>query len=331
MPGLQHLLVPVLTLAAAAGWASAQTPAYDPLSVPPALRAETLERSFTDDSRQREIPLKIYLPEEASPAPVVLFSHGLGGSRDGNPYLGKHWSARGYVVVFLQHAGSDSAVWQGAKLRERLSALQQAANLQNSILRFQDVAAVINQLEKWNATADDALHERCDLSHVGMSGHSFGAVTTQGVSGQKTTLGRTSYTDPRIQAALAMSPSVPGNIASPERLFGDVQIPWMLMTGTRDDSPIGKATATSRLAVFPALPPHDKYELVLKDAAHDAFSDRSLPGNRGSRNPNHHRVILAVSTAFWDTYLKQDPAAREWLTGDGPAQVLESGDTWRKK
>ncbi len=37
-----------------------------------------------------------------------------------------------------------------------------------------------------------------------MTGHSFGAVTTQAVSDQKF-LGRTAFTDPRIKAALAMS------------------------------------------------------------------------------------------------------------------------------
>ncbi len=31
-------------------------------------------------------------------APVVLFSHGLGGSREGNPYLGHHWAAGGFFA-----------------------------------------------------------------------------------------------------------------------------------------------------------------------------------------------------------------------------------------
>ena len=93
----------------------------------------------------------------------------------------------------------------------------------------------------------------------------------------------------------AFSPNAPQR-ADPKTAFGSVKTPWLLMTGTHDTSPIGNATVESRLAVFPALPPGDKYELVLNKAEHSAFGDRSLPGEREQRNPNHHRVILVLST-----------------------------------
>jgi len=109
-----------------------------------------------------------------------------------------------------------------------------------------------------------------------------------------------------------------------------VKIPWMLMTGTEDISPIGDIDVESRLAVYPALPEGRKYELVLDGAKHSAFSDNPLPGDGGKRNPNHHRAILALSTAFWDAYLKNDPAAKAWLDGNGPATVLEEKDRWQK-
>jgi hypothetical protein len=105
----------------------------------------------------------------------------------------------------------------------------------------------------------------------------------------------------------------------------------MLMTGTKDTAPIGAVDVKSRLSVFPALPPGDKYELVLDNAEHSAFSDRALPGDREKRNPNHHRVILALSTAFWDAYLREDAVAKAWLAGDGPKKHLESGDKWQRK
>ncbi len=113
-------------------------------------------------------------------------------------------------------------------------------------------------------------------------------------------------------------------------------IPWLLMTGTEDIARLGGDTigATSveqRLSVFPALPAGSKYELVLKDAKHPAFTDHPLPGDGGSRHPNHHRAILALSTAFWDAWLKADPAARAWLNGTGPRTVLEPEDRWQAK
>jgi hypothetical protein len=103
----------------------------------------------------------------------------------------------------------------------------------------------------------------------------------------------------------------------------------MLMTGTKDISPIGDIDVASRLTVYPALPAGNKYELVLKDGQHSAFAGGALPGDMVHRNPNHHRVILALSTAFWDTHLRQNPAARQWLQRDGPKSVLEPGDSWR--
>jgi predicted dienelactone hydrolase len=258
----------------------------------------------------------------------VLFSHGLGGSREGSPYLGRHWAARGYVVVYLQHPGSDAAVWREAPMLERRRRLEQAAGAQNFMHRVRDVAAVLDQLEGWNKADGHELKGRLDLERVGMSGHSFGAVTTQAVSGQKYLGG--SLADARIKAATAFSPSAPRR-GDPGEAFASVKIPWLLMTGTKDEALIGGADAASRLLVYPALPPGGKYELALAGAEHSAFSDRALPGDRGARNPNHHRAILAISTAFWDAWLRGDRAARAWLDGDGPASVLQEGDRWQRK
>ena len=108
-------------------------------------------------------------------------------------------------------------------------------------------------------------------------------------------------------------------------------MPWMLMTGTKDVAPIGGADMESRLAVFPALPPGAKYELVLFEAEHSAFTDHRSTGNNPARNPNHHTVILALSTAFWDAFLLNNTAAQQWLDGDGPASILEANDRFQKK
>lgn len=328
----------VVVLLFAASPTSFADEAYDPLT----LLGEapvSIELSVRDDDRERDIPLRVYLPASEEPAPVVLFSHGLGGSRDGNAFMGRHWAARGYAAVFVQHPGSDIAVWKDKPLLEARADLREAASLQNFLLRAGDVPAVLEQLEAWNAAADHPLHRRLDLDHVGMSGHSFGAVTTQAVSGQSFLRGGATLTDSRIDAALAFSPSTPratkGRVAAAaggvEKAFDDVKIPWLLMTGTKDTSPIGDQTVETRLAVFPALPAGDKYEVVFDKAEHSAFTDRALPGDREPRNPNHHRAILAISTAFWDAYLKGDAAAKEWLSGDGPSTVLEKGDRWQKK
>jgi predicted dienelactone hydrolase len=207
--------------------------------------------------------------------------------------------------------------------------MEKAASGQNLTLRIDDVRAVLDQLAVWNQTKDHACCGRLDLEHVGMSGHSFGAVTTQMVGGQFVPLLGQRRTDPRIDAAIAMSPSSP-RAGSLERAFAKVSVPWLLMTGTADTSPIGDQDVASRLAVYPALPATiDRYELVLDGGQHSAFTERGLPGEAGQRNPNHHRAILALSTAFWDTHLRSDAAARAWLHGDGAKAVLEAKDRWQ--
>lgn len=327
---LQRCYVVAVLVVANFSVSPARADAYDPLKLTAAADASPQDFTVDDESRDREVPIRVYLPAAKTPAPVVLFSHGLGGSRTNNEYLGRHWSARGYVVVALQHAGSDDSVWRNKALGQRMTAMKEAASAANFMLRVKDVPAVLDQLEKWNKTEGHALFGRLDLEHVGMSGHSFGAVTTQAVSGQSAARGLVSFTDARIDAACAFSPSG-GRAADPKQAFGSVKIPWLLMTGTEDVSQIGGETVESRLSVYPALPEGSKYELLLEGAKHSAFSERALPGDMAGRNPNHHRAILAISTAFWDAYLRNDAAAKTWLDGDGPRSVLEEKDRWQRK
>jgi predicted dienelactone hydrolase len=207
--------------------------------------------------------------------------------------------------------------------------MEKAASAENLVLRCGDVLALLDQLTAWNALADHPLHGRLDLAHIGMAGHSFGAVTTQALGGQSLPRTGQMFADERIRAALVLSPSSP-RAGKAETAFGKVAIPWCLMTGTEDRSPIGGQDVASRLAVFPALPGTiDRYELVLHGAEHSAFTERPLPGDRGQRNPNHHRSILALATAFWDVYLRGDAAARAWLQGTGAKSVLDEQDRWQ--
>jgi predicted dienelactone hydrolase len=317
---LISFLLPVLILPSAFG------KGYDPLAIDPKFHAQTLDLSVHDEARNRDIPVRIYLPAGGKAEPVVLFSHGLGGSRSGGEYLGEQWAARGYVAIFVQHPGSDDAVWKEAAPEERMTALRKAASLENFLLRVRDIPAVLDQLEIWNKGGP--LTGRMDLAKIGMSGHSFGAVTAEAVSGETFAVSGTKLTDPRIRAAVILSPSPPVSTTA-EQAFGAVKVPWLLMTGTKDIAPIGEADLKSRLAVYPALHGAPKYQVVLNNAEHSAFTDRALPGDRERRNPNHHRVILALSTAFWDAYLRGDKEALAWLNGAGPRTVLEAADNWK--
>lgn len=302
---------------------------YNPLRLAEKSEGKSIEATVKDASRKREIPVRIYLPASTDPVPVILYSHGLGGSREASRFMGEHWSKRGYIGVFLQHPGSDESIWKDKAIGNRMSSLRDNASYQNLVLRCQDVVAVLDQLAIWNGEAGHPLKARCDLEHVGMSGHSFGAHTTQAVSGQNFPLIGQRYLEQRIDAAIAFSPSSPsrGKVSDS---FQAVKIPWMLMTGTKDTAPVGDQTVESRLKVFPSLPSSiDRYELVLDGAEHSVFTDPRMSADRKPRNPKHHQAILALSTAFWDAYLQSSPEALQWLQGEEARQILDSADRWQ--
>lgn len=303
----------------------AEIAAYDPLQV-----GEKDVRSMVfdvrDKSRDRVIPIRVYLPETEKAAPLVIFSHGLGGSRDNNPYLGNHWAKRGYVVVFVQHAGSDEGVWKGELPANRMAAMKKAASGEAFIDRVKDIPAVIDALGKWSLEKGHALLGRMDLDHIGMSGHSFGAVTTQAMAGQGFAGGRINYHEKRIDAAVMMSPSKP-RMGDPKPAFGGITMPCLLLTGTRDDSPIGGGTPEDRLEVFPALAKAPAWQVVFDGATHMDFGERKTI-LRKSKVSRYHEAILALTSAFWDAHLKGDKAAMEWLKGNGAKAALAKGDAW---
>jgi len=297
---------------------------YDPLKV---AEEKIVSQTFEvkDAKRERTLPVRVYLPA-GTPAPVILFSHGLGGSRDNNPYLGRHWAKRGYVVVFVQHPGSDESVWKSVPLAQRMGAMQKAASLDNFLARAKDIPAVIDALARWNGEPDHPLKGRLDLAHLGMSGHSFGANTTQAVSGQAFARERMSFVEARIAASVMMSPSPPA-LGDPAVAFAPIKIPCLLMTGTLDDSPIGNTRAADRLNVFPHLQQAPAWQVVFDKATHMSFGERDLLG-KSLTEARYHRAILALTTAFWDATLKGDAAAKAWLNGEGAKSVLAPEDKW---
>ena len=322
-------------LAGGAAWLAARSAYaadYDPTTPGPQSRAADHHYDLVvqDPARQRAIPIAITHAARRIRMPVILFSHGLGGNRHNPVYLQDWWTQRGYVCVFLQHPGSDDAVWRDTPPAERMAALRKAATITQLVHRMRDVVAVLDALAAWQAAdTPRLLAATMDLGRIGLAGHSFGAATTQAVAGQRVPpIFPGAWPDPRIKAALILSPNAPAT-GSPDDAFSQVAIPWMLMTGTHDTSFIGQPT--NRLAVYPALPPGQKYELVLDQAEHSVFSDTALPGERLQRNPNHHRAIKSLSAAFWDSTLGANPAAAAWLNGDTARSVLEAGDRWQRK
>src|SRR5579864_8920832 len=86
-----------------------------------------------DPARNRDIPIKIYLPVTHDPAPLIIFSHGFGSSKDGYVYLAEGWAQAGYAVILPTHHGGDRAAlqakgWQSVRSGEAASSAQLADN-----------------------------------------------------------------------------------------------------------------------------------------------------------------------------------------------------------
>lgn len=296
--------------------------------------------SWQDTSRGREIPVKIYFPDfkdsKMTACPVIIFSHGLGGTREGYEYLGRHWASRGYISVHLQHIGTDDSVWrENREGSQPMKNMRKAAfDPKNAINRVDDVRFTIDRLEAMNKT-DKTFRGMIDMNRIGAAGHSYGANTSMMIAGQKaavnTGLGR-SFADPRIKAVIAMSAPVPKIKSRLDDIYSSIIIPVMHMTGTKDDSPVADTKASERRLPFDHTTAPDQYLIIFKDGDHMIFSGRTrlIPGDE-DKDALFQEYIKTASTAFWEAYLNNDGSAKKWLKGGGLKGFLGSAGTIETK
>lgn len=293
---------------------------------------------WQDTKRNRTVPVKIYFPKDgAGPFPIIVFSHGLGGSRDGYEYLGRHWAGSGYVSVHLQHHGSDDTVWKNAQAGERSKALRKSgADLNNAINRPLDARFAIDEILKLNEAKSSPLKGRLDTKRIGISGHSFGGYTALAVAGQTFVSAHASKSllhDPRVTAAIQMSAPAFKNRENLDESYGTITIPVMHMTGTKDFVPIfPETTAEDRRLPFDHMHNAETCFVNFQDGDHMIFAgtNRLRPEER-EQDAKFQKLICAATTAFWDAYLKSNRTAKEWLLNGGFAGQLGTHGAFEKK
>ena len=259
--------------------------------------------------------------------PLIVFSTGLGRSRDDCAYLGRHWASCGYVSVHVQHKGSDEEVRQG-NLRPRKE-LQKAfyapENIRNRPL---DIIFVIDRLEAMQRKGSTP-GDRCDLTRIGVAGHDFGAQTVLALAGEVLP-GQLAFSEPRVKAVVAMSSPVPLGQVPLDLAFGNISRPCLHITGTADNSIVGTTKASQRRLPFDYMSGADQYLVTFYGADHMTYS-----GHIRSANATHdamfQRLIAECSAVFWDAYLKDDAGAKAWLTGDGVRAHLGAPAGWSRK
>jgi predicted dienelactone hydrolase len=285
--------------------------------------------SWFDAQRSRQVPAKIYYPSRGSqPFPVIIFSHGLGRSREDCEYLGSWWAGHGYVSVHVQHLGSDDAVWQG-KLRPMKALHEAFEDSSNSLHRLHDVSFAIDQLQQMRGQGSP-LGRWLDLERLGAAGHDFGAQTVLALAGQVLPR-RIRLVDPRVKAIVAMSPPVPLGQVPLSTAYRGIHIPCLHITGTADDGVVGSTVAPLRRLPFDYIHGADQFLITFAGGDHMMYSGRKLPGPHTLKDARFQRLICISSTAFWDAYLKGDAGAWLWLTGGGLDDVLGRAGSLEKK
>ena len=279
---------------------------------------------WRDASRDgRAVSWKLYLPRSAAePLPVVVWSHGLGGSRNGAEYLGRHLASHGYATFHIQHPGSDAV----ALRRGRAALLEAIQDPQVSLQRFLDVPFAVAQIGEMTRAGKHA--GRFDLDRMGMSGHSYGAITTLIAAGQAMGPQQLQLAVPAFKGAFAMSPAPPRN-APAQQAFSQMLMPLFHLTGTDDASPIDDLEPIDRRVPFDTIDSVDQYLLILDQGVHMTFSGRREPAYPA--RDRHHTLIRMAAVAFWDALLKDDAAARAWLENGGMAAALDMGGTFEFK
>lgn len=217
--------------------------------------------------------------------PLLLLSHGFGGTASDLAWLGAALAAHGFIVVAVNHPGTNGLEDYTA---EGYSLMW---------LRASDLSAVID------ASLDDKVFgSRIDPARIGAAGHSFGGYTVIAVAGGVTDPARiqafcrspaadalcapgpnvldlrqkslvrlnsdpdfrqrygkagNSYRDERVRAVFAMAPG-PGPAFIPESL-GKIPIPVAIVSGSADEvvppasgaEALGKAIPHATLKLFP--------------------------------------------------------------------------------
>lgn len=275
---------------------------------------ELLDLDWSDPRRQRAVPVRLYLPQAESPSaampntrrsPMVVFSHGIGGSRLGYTWLGQHIARHGIASLHLQHVGSDRTVWRG-NVFGLVGRLQSAAQEQEAMARVEDLRFALDTL------LASELGTRIDAQRIVAGGHSYGANTTLLAAGARVSRagGVVDLADARIRAAVVISapPFYGERNLSP--ILAPVAVPSLHVTATEDVIRIPGyfSGAEDRVKVFEATGGSRKWLAVYEGGSHSMFTDRRGSGG-ATLNPRVKQATQDLVLAF----------LREVFDGDGSA------------
>jgi dienelactone hydrolase len=252
------------------------------------------------------------------PFPLVMLSHCHECTSFSNATIAIHLASHGFVVASVEHTGNT--LWNqladdGLPLDESTLAVREA-----------DIRLVLDGALAGGAGVPATA---IDGAHVGVLGHSFGAVTA----------GKVAEDDDRIAAAFALAAPMQ-NPLLPGVTIANLDVPLGFLVAVEDNSitELGNQLIRDNFEAAPA----GAYKIEVADAGHWSVSDLLgvVPGfmagcGSGTRQtdgqpftyapPAPTRLLAAAYvTAFFRATLADDAGARAYLTAertDGAATV----------
>lgn len=250
-------------------------------------RAGSAINAETREIAGRKVSIWRPVATTASPAPLVIFSHGFHGSSTQSKFLMKALAGAGYLVVAPNHKDAG----MGVGINPQVSFSTPAAwSDQTYHDREEDIVAILSAMKK-----DPAWTGKVDWAKVALAGHSLGGYTALGLAGAWP-----SWKLPDVKAVLAFSPYCAPYVQ--KGTLGGLKTPVMYQGGTRD---IGVTPVVSRSQGAYDQTPGRVYFVDFEGANHFAWTDLI---------PQYQSSIVAYSVAFLDKYLRgnaqSDPTAR---------------------
>jgi predicted dienelactone hydrolase len=113
-----------------------------------------------DAKRNKDLRVRINCPQDGGPFPIVVFSHGAWGSKDGHVLLTELWASRGFVTIQPDHADSRAL---GVKVGDQ-------SVFRDWQSRPADVSFILDSLAEIETKVPE-LKGKLDAKRIGMSGH----------------------------------------------------------------------------------------------------------------------------------------------------------------
>ena len=202
--------------------------------------------------------------------PVVIFSHGITGTRHLHQTMYEYLVSHGFIVVALDHSfDANLTIFPDGRLadyRSDITGHVDSVNIRKMQMntRATDISFILDQLYKVHSgKIKSQINAKIDLEMVAVGGHSYGGSTATVASQQ----------DNRIKACFVLDSWI--SPIPQETIDNGVHIPFLFMgrpTWTGSDYP-GNYPRLDSLMVHSSSP---KYRLIINGTKHLDYSDIPL-------------------------------------------------------